>query len=58
MDIIKETEIRIQVLKDALAVAERYTDRDFIIAVLKGKIEGSENFLKDIEEINEKRNIL
>lgn len=58
MDIIKETEIKIQALKDALAVVERYSDKDFIIAVLKGKIEGCESFIKDIEEINEKRNIL
>lgn len=58
MSIINDTKIKIETLKEALAIIKRYSDKDFAIAVLEGKIEGCETFLKDMEEINGKRNIL
>ena len=57
---IYETEIKVQALKEALAVVKEYPTKDFMIAALEGKIEGNERFINDLKEgvENAKRNIL
>lgn len=56
---IYETEIKIQALKEALAVIKEYPTKDYMIAALEGKIEGNEKFVNNLKEVsNGERNIL
>lgn len=56
---IYETEIKIQALKEALAVIKKYPTKDYMIAALEGKIDGYEKFVNNLKEVsNGERNIL
>lgn len=57
---IYETEIKVQALKEALAVVKEYAIKELMIAALEGKIDGDEKFINYLKEgiENGKRNIL
>ena len=49
--IIYDLKIRLAAFKEALTVVKQYSDKDFIIAALEGKIEGTETAIKDLGNV-------
>lgn len=49
-EIIKETKIRLEVLKEALELVNQYKTQECIEAALLGKIEANQMFLECVEK--------